>query len=75
MSDDAIGWRDAVKAVRELWTNRDGIISFVKEVRAYFRETEEPAERGILILGSGGTGKTTLNRILAGEFDYLADSP
>lgn len=71
---DPITWRDAAKAVRELWKNREGIITFLKEVRAYFHKTEEPAERGILILGPGGTGKTTLNRILAGEFDWLADS-
>ncbi len=39
-------------------------------------QSESPdSGRGILILGPGGTGKTTFARLLSGDLDWLSDTP
>ena len=65
--------RDAVAFGGELLKTRGAILGLYAAVRDYFRKTNEPGERPILILGPGGVGKTTLARILAGEFHWIAD--
>ena len=60
--------RDAVAFVTETLKTRAAALGLYAAVRDYFRKTNEPGERPILILGPGGVGKTTLARILSGEY-------
>lgn len=60
----------AVAAVgRWAWENRATAAVAVSRFRRWWRQSR------ILVIGPGGTGKTTLARILSGEFDWLKDSP
>jgi polynucleotide 5'-kinase involved in rRNA processing len=58
------------------WEKREEILESLRRLSRWFRGAETSAEQkpGILILGPGGTGKTTLARILAGEYYQLFDS-
>src|SRR5438270_373853 len=61
------------------WERREEILSFLSRLRSWFRgdATADKGEAppGILILGPGGTGKTTLARLLTGEVNWLLDPP
>ncbi len=60
------------------WDKRGQILGLLSELRDWFSGGKKGAkgERpGILILGAGGSGKSTLGRILSGEFDLLLDPP
>lgn len=60
--------------IREFaWDKRDAIFSRLKELHSWFKRKPELGK--ILVIGSGGVGKTTLAKILAGEYDFLLDSP
>ncbi len=64
------------------WKNYDLIKTRVKGVREWIfgkphavsTVASEPP-RGVLIIGSGGAGKSTLARILSGDFTWLTDDP
>lgn len=52
------------------WENRSKIGKALAALRKWLWGSPK-----ILVIGPGGTGKTTLSRILSGEFDWLTDSP
>jgi hypothetical protein len=66
--------------------HRRQLLSLIKDVRAWFRGTPSAGEGksglpdagqpkpSVLILGPGGTGKTTVGRMLAGEYELLFDA-
>jgi hypothetical protein len=61
--------------VRWAWENKADVRRLLETIHLWFRGDGSKGKRGILILGAGGVGKTTLARILAGEYDFLRDSP
>ena len=65
-----------MKALSWAWRNYDQIEARMKEVRDWFGgKGSADLARGILIIGPGGAGKTTLARVLSGDFDWLTDDP
>lgn len=65
------------KILRWAWQNKKWVLDKLKSLRGWFRgspkEGDNDSEPGILIIGSGGTGKSTLGKILSGEHDLLLD--
>lgn len=58
------------------WKHRDAILKRLKSIFSWFRSGDGTEKKpGILLLGAGGTGKTTLAQLLAGNFDCLVDPP
>ena len=56
-----------------IWDNRKAIAEMLRALHAWF--VDRYAQKGnILIIGAGGTGKSTLCRILSGKYDFLLDS-
>lgn len=69
MAGDGFTWSGALTWA---WNNRVDILDYLKKVREWFRS--EPG-RGILIIGPGGVGKSTLAALLSGNFDWLLSEP
>ena len=74
MADDITVWS---RVAGWVWERRDQIAQSLKDLYAWLRRptAADGADRGILILGAGGVGKTTIARILSGKYDWLLDEP
>ena len=58
-----------------IWSRRAEVGGALADTIRWFRGGNEPNDgRGIVILGAGGTGKSTLGRILGGEYEPLFDA-
>jgi hypothetical protein len=60
------------------WEKRDQIRAYLSELRDWWRGDETAAQKerpGILFLGAGGAGKSTLGRIISDEYNLLLDPP
>lgn len=58
-----------------VWSRREEIGRWLAGLYSRFRGPATPDGRGILIIGPGGVGKSTLARLLTGQVDWLQDNP
>jgi hypothetical protein len=58
-----------------VWENGPDIRKRLADVWEWFGGKGRKDKRGILIIGPGGCGKTTLGLMLSGKYDWLTDSP
>jgi hypothetical protein len=58
-----------------IWENKREIGKLLTGLYGWFRGKGRKDKRGILVIGPGGSGKTTLGLLLSGEYDWLTDSP
>lgn len=71
MPDPVSSW----EVFKWTWENRREIRKLLTGVYDWFRGKGRNDKRGILVIGPGGSGKTTLALILSGEFDWLTSAP
>lgn len=62
------------EAGRWAWDNRDWVLEKLKQLWTWFRSKQRDPS-SILVIGPGGVGKSTLARLLSGEFQSMFDIP
>lgn len=72
--DHESGW----KVAQWVWARREEIVNQLARIYRWFRGNEgarADPKPGILIIGAGGVGRTTLGGFLSGDFDFLTNPP
>jgi hypothetical protein len=64
-----LGWKYALDTGRWAWDNRAGIKPALKAFQKWFWGSQ------LLVIGPGGTGKTTMAHIFSGKYNWMLDSP
>jgi hypothetical protein len=62
--------KTAIEFAKIGWDNKKAVSAVLSRIRRWWNGPHK-----ILVIGSGGTGKTTLGLILSGEFDWLKVEP
>lgn len=71
MPEGGFDWKAILPWV---WENREEVRRQLDRVFSWFRGAAKKQKPGILIVGPGGSGKTTLAKLLAGDYDLLFDA-
>lgn len=71
MPDPVTSWQVFTWA----WDKKHEIGKLLTGLYGWFLGKRHKDKRGILVIGPGGSGKTTLGLLLSGEYDWLTDSP
>lgn len=68
---------DAIDVGKWVWEQRETVKVLLEEVFRWFRGKHDKGAEAdrILVIGSGGCGKSTLGRLLSGGLDALLDLP
>jgi len=64
-----VGWKDTIEAGKLFWDNRKVAAEWLSAFRRWWKKSR------LLVIGPGGTGKTTFASMLSGDFNWLLDSP
>lgn len=70
MSDEQI-WGQVAAWI---WSKRNEVGKSLADLYQWYRGDATETKHGIVVLGAGGTGKSTLGRILTGQYDPLFDA-
>src|SRR4051812_40389891 len=68
-----VGLTVAGEAAKWAWEHQDQIEPRLKKLYRAARRRVFGRKPGILILGAGGVGKSTVGKVLSGKYDFLFD--
>jgi hypothetical protein len=66
-------FRDIAEIAKWAWANRSKLRKWTDNWRTWYKSSPKSPEMKVLIIGAGGTGKTTLAKLLSKEYDWELD--